>query len=173
MFEIITKIFDTADFPARWHCGEWTATHDWTHIIAAVAIFGAYAAIPCALTYFMLRRRDTPFLPIFWLFAAFILSCGFGHLIEATLFWHPWYRFSAALKVCTALVSWATVGALIPILPRALLLPGLMAANKQLETEVAERKGDEAATTGPRTQKILRRPGELHSQCAGPRASSH
>ena len=50
---------------------------------------------------------------------------GFGHMVEATLFWHPWYRFSGAIKVCTAVVSWATVLALLPVLPRALALPGL------------------------------------------------
>src|SRR5262245_61016961 len=109
MFEFISLLFDTRDFPARWHCGRWTAELGWTHIVADLAIFGAYAAIPAALAYFVVRRRDVPFQGVFWLFVAFIFSCGFGHLVEATIFWHPWYRFAAAVKVFTAAASWATV----------------------------------------------------------------
>lgn len=134
------SLFDTSGFPARWHCGQWTSTHGWTHIVADAAIFAAYMAIPCVLAFFVLRRRDVPFLPVFWLFAAFILFCGFGHLVEASIFWRPWYRFSGLIKVCTAVVSWATVFALAPIIPRALRLPGLEEVNRRLEKEIAERQ---------------------------------
>jgi hypothetical protein len=37
----------------------------------------------------MLRRKDIPFPRVLWLFVAFIFACGFGHLIEATIFWTP------------------------------------------------------------------------------------
>jgi len=140
MIEFLSQLFDTSDFPARWHCGHWTAALGWTHIVSDLAIFGAYAAIPAVLAYFVVRRRDVPFQGVFWLFAAFILSCGFGHLVEATIFWQPWYRFAAVVKVFTAVVSWATVIALVPMLPRAVRLPGLAAVNQQLENEIAERK---------------------------------
>ncbi len=141
----LSLLFDTSDFPARWHCGDWTDLHGWTHVIADVAIFGAYFAIPGVLIYFIRRRRDTPFLPIFWLFAAFILSCGLVHLVEATIFWHPWYRLSALIKVITAIASWATVLALIKVLPIALRLPAIARLNAQLKSEVAERKRAEYA----------------------------
>lgn len=36
---------------------------------------------------------------------------------------HPWYRVSTVLKECTAIVSWVTVLALIPVHPKALHLP--------------------------------------------------
>lgn len=140
MFELVARLFDTSGFPPRWYCGRWSAQLGWTHILSDLAIFGAYAAIPAVLAYFVLRRRDIPFPGIFWLFVAFILSCGFGHFAEATIFWHPWYRFTAAVKVFTAIISWATVIALIPIVPRALRLPGLATVNRQLELEIAERK---------------------------------
>ncbi|MFN4258306.1 MAG: ATP-binding protein [Gemmataceae bacterium] len=140
MWEWISRLFDTSDFPARWHCGNWSSWHGWTHIVADMAIFAAYTAIPCVLAFFILRRRDVPFLPIFWLFVAFILFCGIGHLVEATIFWQPWYRLSASVKVATAVVSWATVLALIPIVPKALTLPGLAPLNERLRWEIAERK---------------------------------
>jgi hypothetical protein len=63
---------------------------------------------------------------------AFIASCGIGHLIEATIFWHPWYRLSAVAKVSTAAFSWLTVGALIRVLPEALTFPGMAASNREL-----------------------------------------
>jgi len=126
MKEFLQKLFDTTGFPARWKCGVWSAELGWMHILSDLAIFGAYAAIPVSLIYFVRRRQDVPFPPIFWLFAAFIFACGFGHLVEATIFWHPWYRFSGAVKLFTAVVSWLTVGALIKVLPKALTLPGLV-----------------------------------------------
>ena len=140
MFSFIEKLFDTSDFVARWHCGDWSDAHGWLHILSDVAIFGAYFAIPLALAYFILQRKDVPFLPIFWLFAAFILSCGIGHAIEATLFWQPWYRLSGLSKLLTAIVSWTTVIALVPLLPKALALPGLAAGNLRLRAEILARE---------------------------------
>jgi two-component sensor histidine kinase len=140
MKDLLALLFSTDGFPARWHCGDWSSLHGWVHVCSDMAIFGAYAAIPAALGYFALRRKDVPFLPIFWLFGVFILACGTGHLVEATIFWHPWYRFSAAIKVVTALASWGTVVALVRILPQALELPGMAKLNRELSREIEERK---------------------------------
>lgn len=145
MMSFFENLFNTTDFPARWRCGKWSESHGWLHIASDLAIFGAYFAIPCLLAYFVLRRRDVPFPPVFWLFAAFILSCGIGHAIEASLFWNPWYRFSGIVKLITAVVSWATVIALVPSLPKALSLPGLAKVNEQLREEIARRERSEEA----------------------------
>lgn len=146
--EFLGKLLDTADFPARWTCGRWSSSLGWLHIVSDIAIFAAYAAIPCLLVYFAHRRRDVPFLPVFWLFAAFILSCGLGHLIEAVIFWHPWYRLAGLVKLITAIVSWVTVIALVPVLPKALALPGMAAMNRRLKNEIEEReRAEEAART--------------------------
>jgi PAS domain S-box-containing protein len=145
MIPFFQHILDTTGFPARWNCGQWSAGHGWLHIVSDIAIFGAYAAIPLALTYFIRRRTDVPFVPIFWLFAAFIVSCGLTHLIEATIFWHPWYRLSGFIKGVTAVLSWATVIALLKVIPSALSLPGLAKINRQLSEEIAERTRTTAA----------------------------
>lgn len=145
MFEFITRIFDTEGFPPRRYCGEaWTDGHAAIHIVSDFAIFGAYCTIPVLIGWFVLRRRDIPFPPILWLFSAFILCCGIGHAIEATIFWHPWYRLSAVLKIATAAVSWATVIAVVPIMPRALSLPKLEARQQALESEVESRRAAQA-----------------------------
>ncbi len=116
-------------------------------MVADVAVWGAYTAIPLVLLTLVLRRRDMPFPRLFWLFAAFIFACGSTHLIDAVLFWWPIYRVSAAAKVLTAVVSWATVLALIRIAPKVRTLPALARINEDLNREISERR---------RTEELLR-----------------
>lgn len=136
----LRALVDTSGFPARWHCGSWTRLHGWVHITADALIFGAYAAIPAVIAYYTVRRRDLPFPRVAWLFATFIVSCGLTHAIDASLFWHPWYRLSALLKLATAAASWLTVLALFDVVPRALSLPGAAALNVALTREIEERR---------------------------------
>src|SRR5690349_11560253 len=105
MFDFLTHLFDTDGWPPRWHCGQWSDSLGWLHIGSDIAIFSAYVAIPCVLAYFILRRKDFPFPRIMWLFVAFIFACGFGHLIEAVIFWQPVYRFAGLIKLITAVAS--------------------------------------------------------------------
>jgi PAS domain S-box-containing protein len=141
MLDFLAHLFDTSDFPSRWHCGHWTAGHGWLHILSDLGVWSAYFAIPCILGYFVLQRRDIPFRMIFWLFGAFILACGTTHLMEALIFWWPAYRLAGVIKLLTALVSWGTVAALVPTLPKALVLR----TPAELEREVAARKQAEDA----------------------------
>jgi len=131
-------LLDTAPFPPRWKCGTWTSELGWLHIVSDAAIFAAYFMIPCVLLYFLLRRPDLPFPKIIWLFATFILACGFGHLVEAGIFWWPIYRFSGAVKAFTAIISCFTVLALIRLMPEIMKLPSAALLAKQL-TESQER----------------------------------
>ncbi|WP_143544092.1 sensor histidine kinase [Rhodopirellula sp. MGV] len=140
-------VFDADGFPARWHCGSGWSDEPyvgWMHVISDVVTWTAYLAIPVMLTLFVRKRNDVVFPKIFWLFCAFIVSCGTVHLIEAIIFWWPVYRLSAVIKVFTALVSFATAIAMIRILPVAVTLPGLAAVNKQLKREIQTRKETEA-----------------------------
>ncbi len=140
MLEFFDHLFDTTGFPPRWYCGSWTPLHGWLHILSDLGVWSAYVAIPGVLGFFVLRRRDIPFRPIFWLFGLFILACGTTHLIEAGIFWWPVYRFAGVVKFLTAVVSWATVIALVPVTPRALA----MRSPQELEREIEERKRAEA-----------------------------
>ena len=147
MFDSPRLLFDTSDFPARWSCGHWTAVHGWFHILSDLAIAGAYAMIPLAIArYCWVKRSELAFPKVLWLFAAFIFSCGSTHLIEAIIFYYPIYRVSALLKVITAVVSWATVIAIIRIAPQALELPGHMRMNEQLQDQLANTKQAQEAT---------------------------
>src|SRR5262249_61819335 len=143
MLEFFSQLFDTSGFPPRWDCGTGWAQEPavgWIHIFSDITVFAAYTAIPVMLLYFVFRKKTGSFLPIFWLFAVFILACGTVHLVEATLFWHPWYRLSALVKLMTAGASVATVLALVPQMPKFLSLR----MPQELEHEMAERKRAEA-----------------------------
>lgn len=113
------------------------------HITADTLIAIAYYSIPLTLTYFVRKRRDLPFDWIFQLFSTFIIACGTTHLLGIWTLWHPNYWASGTVKALTAGVSVYTAVALVPLVPKALLLPSpaqLEAANRELEREIAERK---------------------------------
>jgi signal transduction histidine kinase len=71
-----------------------------------------------------------------WLFVAFIVSCGFTHLVDVFTFYDPHYRLGAAVRALTASASWATVIALVPITPKLLS----MRSPADLEREIDQRR---------------------------------
>lgn len=133
---LVDFLFSTAYWPQRWRCGTWTEALGYTHIIAELMIWGAYMTIPLLLVYFIRKRKDFPFHRVFFLFAAFIVACGFTHLIEAIIFYYPVYRFLGLILIITALVSWGTVIALVPTLPKVLALPSLENVNTLLKKDL-------------------------------------
>lgn len=145
-------LFDTSGFPPRWQCGTWSEGHGWLHIVSDLGVWSAYLAIPLVLWYFVLRRRNLPFRFMFVLFGAFILFCGTTHLMEATIFWWPAYRLAGVIKLATAVISWATVIALVPLAPKVLSMRGpeeleeiVQQRTAELNREIAERKRAERA----------------------------
>lgn len=131
VFDFFRKLTDTSDWPPRWYCGEWTGFHGWLYIYSDIAIWLAYFAIPVILIWFVQRRTDIPFLPVFWLFGAFIVLCGTTHILDAIIFWWPAYRISALFRFFTAVVSLLTVYALLRDLPKALQLKGPSALKEE------------------------------------------
>ncbi len=130
-----THLLDVEGFPPRWHCGVWSEAHGWLHILSDLGVWTAYLAIPLVLWYFVLRRRTLPFRYMFVLFGAFIIFCGTTHLMEAIIFWWPAYRLAGMLKLATAIVSWGTVIALVPLAPKVLSIR----TPEELATIVEER----------------------------------
>lgn len=86
------------------------------HFAGDILIWLAYFAIPLVLVAFVWPRKRLLLLRpyVLCLFAAFILSCGLSHLMEAITFSYPAYRASALIKIVTAVISWITVFALVP-----------------------------------------------------------
>jgi PAS domain S-box-containing protein len=142
MLEFLRKIF-TSDFMAHGYCYFWRPEILWLHVLSDVFITLAYYSIPATLVYFVRKRRDVPFHWIFWMFGAFILSCGTTHAMEVWTVWHGTYRLAGLIKLITAALSTGTAAALIPLMPKALSLPSpaqLEEMNRNLESEIRTRE---------------------------------
>lgn len=137
--EFFQKLFHTADWPPRWHSGNWTQFHGWLYITSDLLIWSAYFAIPLAILKYVTRRADARFIRTYFLFAAFILACGSTHLLDAITFWFPAYRLNALVRFVTGVISWITVFQIIKILPVATSLR----SHAELEKEIAVRRNAE------------------------------
>jgi signal transduction histidine kinase/ActR/RegA family two-component response regulator len=137
MIDFFAKLLDPTGFVPRRLCGQLANEAFLVELLrySDLAIWLAYLAIPSVILFFLYRKRSVPFLGIFLLFVAFILGCGFTHFVDAILIDTPVYRLSAAIKALTAGVSWATVFALIPAVPKALALR----TPEELQYEIAQR----------------------------------
>ncbi len=144
MNQVITffkKIFDTADWPARWHCGKWSDFHGWLYIISDLMIWSAYFAIPIVIIRYLSKKKNVGFNKLYVLFAAFILACGATHFLDALAFWIPAYGLSALVRFITGSISWATVFYLIKY--SSVLFT--MRSRSEFEAEIEERKLTEIA----------------------------
>ncbi|MGF1497243.1 MAG: PAS domain-containing protein [Elainellaceae cyanobacterium] len=124
------------------HCYFWQPGLVLLHALSDGLIALAYFSIPIALVYFVQRRQDLPYPWLFWLFGAFILTCGLTHFMEVWTLWYPTYWISGAIKAVTAIFSIATAFTLIPVIPVAITLPSrseLETANARLEEQVRDR----------------------------------
>lgn len=147
MNEFLRKLF-SSDFMPHGYCYLWNPEIVWLHAASDGAIALSYLFIPLALVYFVRKRRDLPFHWVFFMFGVFILGCGATHAMEIWTLWHGTYRLAGVIKAITAGASIATAATLVPMIPRALLLPSpsqLRAANLGLERENAERRRVEEA----------------------------
>ena len=139
MTDFFSGIFDTRDWPARWHCGTWSDFHGWLYIISDLTIWASYFAIPVMLISVLRKKRNLPFQNIYLLFGGFIILCGLTHLLDAVMFWWPAYRLSALMRFFTAVISFVTVYYLANALPQIFNLRTV----RDLEVEMDKRKAVE------------------------------
>ncbi|URI07082.1 response regulator [Aquincola tertiaricarbonis] len=128
-------------------CLTWIPGLLWLHVASDTLIALAYLSIPITLLYFVRRRPDLPFGPMYLLFGAFIVACGITHLMDVWTLWNPDYWLAGGIKAVTAAVSVTTAFALVAALPRALTLPSVQQLEKAkaaLEDEVRARCQAEA-----------------------------
>jgi two-component system, sensor histidine kinase and response regulator len=143
MLELVKNIFSPTQYMPHGHCYLWQTPLVWLHVTGDFLIAIAYFSIPMMLIYFVLKRRDVPFLGIFALFGAFIILCGTGHLLEIWTLWHSAYWLSGIEKAITALVSCYTAGQMVTLLPQFLSLKTsqeLEEINSRLEAEILVKK---------------------------------
>ncbi|HEV2200838.1 MAG TPA: PAS domain S-box protein [Bryobacteraceae bacterium] len=150
MLEFLGNLF-ASDFMGHGFCYLWRPEIVWLHVGSDGLITLAYYSIPITLVYFVRKRRDLPFSWMFLLFGAFILGCGTTHAMEVWTIWHGTYRLAGIIKLITAVLSVGTAVAVIPLIPKALALPGparLEVTNRELQREITNRKRAEAKFRG-------------------------
>jgi signal transduction histidine kinase/CheY-like chemotaxis protein len=140
MLEFFRQLFSTEIFMPHGMCFAWDPGVLWLNVLSDSVIASAYYAIPFLLFYFVKKRRDLAFNPIFVAFGIFILACGTTHLLGAVTVWTPIYRLDGLVKAVTALASAATFLMLIPMMPALVKLPSPSA----MEREIVERRAAES-----------------------------
>jgi diguanylate cyclase (GGDEF)-like protein/PAS domain S-box-containing protein len=123
------------------YCLTWSPGLLSLHVISDLLIVLAYFSIPITLIYFTRKRKDLPFLGLFWVFSLFIVACGTTHLLSAITIWIPLYWLDGIVKAITAIISIVAAVMIYKIIPSALALR----SPAQLEAEVQERKLAQAA----------------------------
>ena len=149
MLNITETVFQpTLSYMPHGQCYLWETPLVGLHVVSDTLIALAYFSIPVVLLYFISRSGYVRFRQIFFLFGAFIILCGIGHLLEVWTLWHPDYWISGIEEAATALVSCYTAGSMVVLVPEFLALKSpeeLANINQKLEVEVEHRKQVEAA----------------------------
>jgi PAS domain S-box-containing protein len=143
IISICGKVLSGEGFMPHGHCYFWQPDILWLHALSDGITGLAYFLIPVAIFLFMQKRRDIHTAkPIFWLFIAFIVSCGLTHFMEIYTIWYPAYRVSGWLKAVNAIISLATAIAIWPLVPKLLRIPSatsLKKVNAELQQEIEKR----------------------------------
>ena len=113
----------SANFLPHGTCYLWNRPLVWLHLTSDVLIWLSYIAISGTLVYLERRmRKDIPFQWVFLAFGAFIVACGFTHLMEVIVLWKPVYWLSGSVKVVTAIASVGTAIALPSLVPKIIAM---------------------------------------------------
>jgi two-component system sensor kinase FixL len=131
---------NSANFMPHGYCYMWDPRIVWLHVISDALIAVAYYCIPIILIHFVRKNRSLPFNKVFWMFGTFILACGTTHVMEIWTIWHATYFVAGLIKALTAAVSVLTAVMLIPLVPKAMLLPNLVRSQQQASRELAVQK---------------------------------
>jgi len=146
----------SADFMPHGYCYLWDPRLVWLNVISDGLITLSYYVIPIILIYFIRKNRNLPFNAIFWMFGTFILACGTTHLMEIWNVWHGDYMLAGVLKGATAAVSLLTAAMLVPLVPKAISLPGLLLVNRELQEQIAHReRAEQTAKEGMATSSRM------------------
>jgi signal transduction histidine kinase len=140
MSNFLNFLFNTNYIP-HGHCYLWQPRLVLLHAVSDAITALAYYSIPLLLIFFVQKRQDIPFKKTFFLFSAFIISCGTNHIIDVWTLWHPMYWLSGFAKAITASVSLFTALEMVSLIPKALSLPSpaqLEATNRELRNSQAQ-----------------------------------
>ena len=169
MLSFLASFVDPSGLTPHGFCLSWEPGLIWLHAISDGLTALAYYSIPLALVAFTRRRRDLSFPWVFWLFAAFIMSCGTTHAFAALTLWVPAYWPDGVVKALTAALSLTTAVALWPLIPKALAVPSPTALRRanavlHLQAKLREVTAQQLAESEARYRSLFTRaPIAMHS----------
>ncbi len=107
------------DFPTAALALRWSPHLLLLHTVSDSVIFLSYLSISCTLGILVWRERNQiPYKWIFIAFGTFIVACGFTHLMNVVVLFHPLYWLAGDLALLTAVASLTTAFMLPLLLPR-------------------------------------------------------
>lgn len=140
---IFGSLLSGEGFMPRGHYYFWQPDILWLHALSDGITGLSYFLIPVAIFLFMRKRQSIHTAkPVFWLFIAFIVSCGVTHFVEIYTIWYPAYRVSGWLKAINAIISVATAVVIWPLIPKLLRIPSasnLKKTNSELKQQIQRR----------------------------------
>jgi PAS domain S-box-containing protein len=142
------ELLSTDTFMPHGHCYLWKPSMVRLHVSSDAVTGFSYVSISATLAYVVKKREDLPFHWMFLAFGLFIIACGATHFMEIWTLWTPVYWLSGTVKLITAAASLTTALLLPPLVPKILGLPSpslLTKANTELESEIAERRRQDAS----------------------------
>lgn len=140
MKEFLQRFTDPSFMP-HGHCYLWQADILWLHVSSSALIALAYFLIPIVLGIFAVKNKHgLPHKDLLLLFTAFILLCGFTHLVDIYTTWIPAYLFQGWVKAVTAAVSIVTALVLIPKVPELLNMRSMIQNYRELEAKFEQQQ---------------------------------
>jgi diguanylate cyclase (GGDEF)-like protein/PAS domain S-box-containing protein len=115
---LLTNALSTSYLPHGF-CFAWNPRLLWLHVVADGVIWLSYVAIAAALAeLYVGTQRQMRFRGILVLFSAFIVACGFTHLLDVVVLWRPFYWMQGDMKLLTACISLITAAMLPFCIPQ-------------------------------------------------------
>ncbi len=123
MLDSLLNFFQTQGLMPHGVCLSWKPSVMWLTVVSHAVISISYFIIPLALIFLIFKREDLKFKWVFILFGAFILLCGFSHIMALITLWNPIYGWQSIVLAATAMVSLLTAILVWPQIPILLKLP--------------------------------------------------
>jgi PAS domain S-box-containing protein len=120
-----SKLFESSDWPARWHDARWSQFHGWLYIIGDLLAGSACLFAIIAVIKYFPRKPGRRMTSIYFMLIVTILACGSVQILDAITFWIPVYRLNALALISAGMLSWFTLIFLVRFSPFAASLKSI------------------------------------------------